>query len=390
MRLNVGVIFGGKSVEHEISIISAVSMMNHFDDNKYKVVPIYIDKNNNWYTGEHLKNIMHYRDISLVKRYAKKVNLLKRNNIFVLQSQGLFKRDLCQIDVVFPIGHGAFMEDGALQGYLTMLGVPYVGSNVLASSIGQDKVLQKDLLKQYDIPVCNYTWFYDYEFEKNKKDVMNKISSLKYPLYVKPASLGSSIGITMAKTEKELLSGIKEAMKFDRKILIEEAVANVKEVNISVMGNYEKQSVSDIEEINALGDFYTFKEKYVDGYNKSKAKKKVDKIVSKEMIEDLKDYALKTFKAINASGVARIDFLINYDKRKIFINEINTIPGDLATYLWMNKKVSPGELIENLIKLAMDENKKKNETLYAFEGNLLENYDNLKGKKLKDNKSEEE
>lgn len=389
MRLNVGVIYGGKSVEHEISIISAISMMSYFDDNKYKVIPIYIDKNNNWYTGEHLKSIMHYRDISLVKRYAKKVQLLKRNNTFVLESQGLFKKDICSIDVVIPIGHGSFMEDGALQGYLTMLGVPFAGSNVLASSLGQDKVIQKDLLKQNGIPVCNYIWFYDYEFEKNKKEVLNRIKNLSYPMYVKPASLGSSIGITMAKNEKELINGIKEAIKFDRKILIEEGVENVKEVNISVMGNYEKQTVSDIEEINALDDFYTFKEKYVDGYNKTKASKKVDKIVSKEMIEDLKNYAIKTFKTINASGIARIDFLINYEKRKIFVNEINTIPGDLAAYLWMNKKIKPDELIENLIKFAFDEHKKKKATLYAFSGNLLENYDNLSGEKLKNKKSKE-
>ena len=388
MRLNVGVIFGGSSVEHEISIISAVSMMAHMDDNKYKVVPIYIDKENNWYTGEHLKNILHYRDINLVKRYAKKVSLVKRDKLFVLQTQGLFKRDICGIDLVFPIGHGSFMEDGALQGYLTMLGVLYVGSNIIGSALGQDKVIQKDILRQNNIPVCNYCWFYDYEFEKNKKDVLERISKLSYPLYVKPANLGSSIGISLAKNEKELLKGIKDAIKFDRKILIEESVPNVKEVNISVMGDYEKQTVSDIEEINTLEDFYTFKEKYVEGYSKNKVKGKSQKIVSKEMIEDLKKYAIATFKAINASGVARIDFLIDYEKRKIYINEINTIPGDLSTYLWLDKKVQPEELIENLIELAFKESKKKKETLYAFPGNLLEGYDNLKGKKLKNKKED--
>ncbi len=386
MRLNVGVIFGGKSVEHEISIISAVSMMAHFDDSKYKVVPIYIDKDNNWYTGEHLKSIMHYRDISLVKRYAKKVVLLKRDNTCVLEHQGFLKKDITAIDVVLPIGHGSYMEDGSLQGYLTMLGIPYVGSNILGSAIGQDKVIGKQILKENNIPVCNYEWFYDYEFEKNKKEVLQKINKLDYPVYVKPASLGSSIGITMAKNEKELSEGIKEAIKFDRKILVEEGIDNVKEVNISVMGNYEKKTVSEIEEINALDDLYTFKEKYVEGYNKNKANKKVDKIVSKEMIEDLKTYAIKTFKAINASGVARIDFLINYEKRKIYVNEINTIPGDLASYLWLNKKIKPDELIDSLIKIALAESKKRRATLYAFSGNLLENYDIIDGKKLKNKK----
>ena len=383
MRMNIGVIFGGKSTEHEISIISACNIMAYIDENKYKVVPIYIDKNNNWYTGEHLKNILNYRDIALVKRYAKKVELTKKGNAFVLETKGILKRAICALDVILPLGHGKYMEDGSIQGYLDMIGIPYVGSSVLGSALGQDKVIGKDILKQNNIPVCNYVWFYDYEFEKNKKEVLKKVSKLSYPLFIKPASLGSSIGITKANNEKELISGIKEAIKFDRKILIEEGIENLKEVNISVMGNYEKQTVSDIEEINAVGDFYSFKEKYVEGYNKGKIKKKVEKLVSKEMIEDLKKYALDTFKVINASGVARIDFLINYEKRIIYVNEINTIPGDLALYLWMNKKINPEELIENLINIAIEENKKRKSILNAINGNLLENYDTLKGEKNK-------
>lgn len=385
MRLNLGVIFGGKSVEHEISIISAVEVMANIDTNKYKVIPIYIDKNNDWFTGDHLKNILHYRDIDLVKRYAKKVSLVKRGKSFILESQGFLKRNLCVIDMILPVGHGAFVEDGSLQGYLSMLGVPFVGSNVLASAIGQDKVIQKDLFKQNGIPVCNYIWFYDYEFEKNKNEVLNKIKTLKYPLYVKPASLGSSIGISLVKEEKELIKAIKGAIKFDRKIIVEEKVKNVKETNISVLGNYEKQSVSEIEEINMEDGFYSFKEKYVEGYSKTKGKDKKEKskpLISKEMIEDIKEYAIKSFKVVNASGVARVDFLIDDKDKKLFVNEINTIPGDLSSYLWMAKKVSQKELINNLIDLAVAEQNKKNETLYAFPGNLLEHYDVLKGDKL--------
>lgn len=385
MRVNIGVIFGGKSVEHEISIISAVEAMANIDSNKYKVIPIYIDKNNDWYTGEHLKSILHYRDIDLVKRYAKKVSLVKRGKSFVLESQRGLRRNLYVIDMVFPIGHGAFVEDGSLQGYLNMLGVPFIGSNVLGSAIGQDKVIQKELFKQNNIPVCNYIWFYDYEFEKNKNEVLNKIKTLKYPLYVKPASLGSSIGISVVKDEKEIIKAIKEATKYDRKIIVEEKVANVKETNISVLGNYEKQSVSEIEEINMEGGFYSFKEKYVEGYSKTLGNNKKDKakpLISKEMIEDMKSYAIKVFKVINASGVARVDFLIDDKNKKLYVNEINTIPGDLSSYLWMAKKMKPEELIENLIKLAISEQEKKEETVYAFEGNLLEHYDTLKGDKL--------
>ena len=392
MRLNVGVIFGGKSVEHEISIISAVEAMANIDTNKYKVIPIYIDKNNEWYTGGHLKDIINYRDIDLVKRYTKKVSLVKRGKSFILESQGFLKKNICVIDIVLPIGHGAFMEDGSLQGYLSMLGIPYVGSSVLASAIGQDKVIQKDLLRQNNIPVCNYIWFYDYEFEKNKKNVLEKIKKLKYPLYVKPSSLGSSIGITLAKDENSLVKAIKEAIKFDRKIIVEEQVDNVKETNISVVGNYEKQNVSEIEEINVSGEFYSFKEKYVEGYTKVKGKEKKNKskpLISKEMMEDMKSYAIKTFKTINASGVARIDFLIDDKNKKLFVNEINTIPGDLSSYLWLAKKTTFTELIDNLIKLAVQEQQKKEATMYALPGNLLEKFDILNGKKLSKSKNKE-
>lgn len=383
MRLNIGVIFGGRSVEHEISIISAVEAMYNMDDSKYRVIPIYIDKDNTWYTGEHLKDILHYRDIALVKRYAKKVSLVKRGKSFILEQQSFLKKNLCVIDMVFPIGHGAFLEDGSIQGYLNMLGVPFVGSGVLASSIGQDKVVQKQLFEFNNIPVCKYVWFYDFEYEKNKKDVLSKISTLNYPLYVKPASLGSSIGISLVNDEKELNKAIKDAISFDAKIIVEEKVNNVKEVNISVLGTCEKQSVSEIEEINTNSEFYSFKEKYVEGYSKTCSDaKKLKPIISKEMIEDMKKYAIDAFKAIGCSGVARIDFLIDDKNKKIFVNEINTIPGDLASYLWMAKKMNMEELIDNLIKIAVSNQKIKDSKILAFPGNLLEAYDVLDGNKI--------
>ena len=263
MKVNVGVIFGGKSVEHEISIISAVEAMGYMDTNKYNVIPIYIDKTGTWYTGDHLKDIINYRDMDVVKRYAKKVCLIRKGKSCVLQSLGITRRILNVIDIVFPIGHGLYMEDGCLQGYLDMLGVPYVGSGVTASAIGQDKVFMKQILKCNDIPTTNYVWFTAKEFGSSKKKVLEKIGTLNYPVYVKPASLGSSIGITRATTEQELISGIKEAIRFDNKIIVEEEIKHVKEVNISVLGTYEDVETSEIEEINVNDEFFTFKEKYL-------------------------------------------------------------------------------------------------------------------------------
>ena len=387
MRLNVGVVFGGKSVEHEISIISAVEAMGYMDEFKYNVIPIYIDKNNIWYTGNHLKDIINYRDMALVKRYLKRVSLIKTKHCYALQTMGLLKRNIKQIDIVFPIGHGTYMEDGCLQGYLDMLGIPYVGSNVLASAIGQDKVIMKELLEFNNIPIAKYTWFYGSDYLKNKEEIIKKIDSLKYPVYVKPASLGSSIGITKVTSEVSLNLAIKEAMKFDKKIIVEECIKNVKEVNVSVLGNYEKCEASDIEELNISDEFFSFKEKYVENYSKVlKKEKKVKPLLSKEMKEDIKDYALETFKVLNASGVARVDFLIDDKNKKIYVSEINTIPGSLSAYLWLVKKKLQSELILDLLNLALKERQFEKELIYAFSNNLLESFDTLKGKKISNNK----
>lgn len=383
MRLNIGIIFGGKSVEHEISIISAIEAMGYADENKYKIVPIYIDKDNTWYTGEHLKNIINFRDIDLVKRYAKKVALVKVGKSFVLQKLGMFKKNLCVIDIVVPIGHGAYLEDGSLQGYLNMLGVPYAGPSVLGAALGQDKVIQKELLSANNMPLVNYTWFYSYELS-DKKLVQERLSKLKFPVFIKPSSLGSSIGIEIAEDEKDFFKKVKNTMKYDKKILVEEKVNDVKEINISVLGNYKKVEVSEIEEINSNEDFYSFKEKYVNNFSKTQEKdNKTKPIISKEMIEDMKEYAINTFKALDGNGVARIDFLINDKTKKIYINEINTIPGSLSSYLWKAKKKNQTELFDDLIAIAIDNKKDDEQIQKAIPGNLLERFDNLKGTKLK-------
>ncbi len=384
MRINIGVIFGGKSVEHEISIISAVEAMGYLDENKYNIIPIYIDKENNWWTGMHLKDIVNYRDIALVKRYAKKVALIKHDNRIILQSLGFMKKNLYVIDLVMPIGHGPYMEDGSIQGYLNILDIPYVGPEVLPAAIGQDKVIMKQLLEFNNIPVTNYTWWTDKEFQKDKKGCLEKISNLKYPLYVKPASLGSSIGISKVENETSLLTAIKNVFKYDRKIIIEEAIKNVKEVNISVLGDFEKTEVSGIEEINCSGEFYSFKEKYVENYSKTvTSSRKTKPILSKEMLEDLKRYAKETFKILNGKGVARIDFLIDDKNKTIYVNEINTIPGSLSGYLWLEKKKPQSELLEDLIKIAIDNYKEKQKLSLSLPGNLLEGYDILNGNKVK-------
>ena len=199
--IKLGVIFGGESVEHEISIISAVQAMNKMDNEKYEFIPIYIKKDNLWYTGEILKDIETYQDYSLLKRYSKNVVLIKRDGRFILQSQGLFKKVVKELDLAFPIVHGTNVEDGTLQGYLKTIGIPFVGSDVLSSAIAQDKVVQKQVFQAMDLPMTDYIWFYDSEYLEDQDEILKKVKKMGYPVIVKPASLCSSVGISTAKDE---------------------------------------------------------------------------------------------------------------------------------------------------------------------------------------------
>ena len=204
MKLRVGVIFGGVSVEHEVSIISAVQAMKQIDEEKYEVIPIYIGKDREWYTGKLLKNIEVFSDLDLMKKYASNVVLYNKKDDFVLVKKKGFKRVVDYVDLILPIVHGTNVEDGTLQGYLEMIGIPYVGSNVFAAAIGQDKVFQKQIFSSSNIPVSDYVWFFDYEYKENEEEILKKIKKLGYPVMVKPARLGSSVGISKVKSEKDI------------------------------------------------------------------------------------------------------------------------------------------------------------------------------------------
>ena len=209
--IKVGVIFGGESVEHEVSIISAVQAMNKMDNDKYDIIPIYIAKNGEWYTGAPLREIDTYKDMELLKRYTKNVVLYKKGNRFVLQSKGIFKKVVNDVDIIFPVVHGTSVEDGVLQGYLRTIGVPFVGSDVTASAVAQDKIIQKQVFTCESLPVANYVWFYDCEYNDDSEEVIKKVEkNLDYPVIVKPATLGSSVGISSADTSnKNLLKQLK-------------------------------------------------------------------------------------------------------------------------------------------------------------------------------------
>ncbi len=390
MKIKVGVIFGGETVEHEVSIISAVQAMEHINQDKYEIVPIYISKDRIWYTGKMLMDIEVYQDFNELKRYAKQVVLTKSKDGYVLQStKGLFRKVIEEIDVAFPIVHGNNAEDGTLQGYLDSVGIPYVGSRVLGSALGQDKVVMKQIFKDFKLPIVDYIWFFDTEYADDCDKIFDKVEKLGYPVVVKPATLGSSVGITYVKDDKELASAIEEAMKYDIKVIVEKAVSNLVEVNCSVVGNYSHQETSVIEEVTSDDDFLTFKDKYIGGSKgklkgPSKGMASASRIIpariDKELEEKIKETSRSAFKALNLSGICRIDYLIDKKSNKFYINEPNTIPGSLSFYLWepIGKKYS--DLLDGLITLAIKDYKNRARKIYSFESNILSNY-GIKGAK---------
>ena len=390
MKIKVGVIFGGESVEHEVSIISAIQAMNKIDQEKYDIIPIYITKNREWYTGEMLKDIEVYSDLSLIEKYGKNVVLYYSKGAYVLQNKKFPRNVITDIDIAFPIVHGTNVEDGVLQGYLQSIGIPFVGGDVYASVVGQDKVFMKDIFEKDGLPITKYTWFYDVDYKNDPDEVLAKVKKLKYPLIVKPATTGSSVGIKVADNADELKEAIEDAMQYDKKIVVEEVVSNLKEVNISVVGNYEHQKVSEIEEVISAEKFLTYAEKYIGGGKKLKgemkapiktsskgmasANRKLPADITKKLRDEVEEVAIKAFKSLGSAGVCRIDFLIDEKAKKVYINEINSIPGSLSFYLWEAKGVRYSDLLDDLINIGVKDYKKRISKTHSFNTNILKGF----------------
>ncbi len=392
MRIKLGVMFGGETVEHEVSIISALQAIQNLNNDKYDVVPIYISKDRILYTGDPLFEVDTFKEFEKFKKSVKEVSLCKKDNKFYLvNTTGLMRHDITEIDVVLPIVHGNNVEDGTLAGYLDTIGVPYVGPHVLGAALGQDKVVMKQVMGSSNIPIVDYTWFYDCEYLDNKDSILKSIKSLGYPVVVKPATLGSSVGITFVKSEKDIETAIDEAISYDNKIVVEKAVENLIEVNTSVIGNYENQKVSPIEEVMGLDEILSYKDKYLsNGKTKgkdsgSKGMASTNRIIpariSKELTKKIQDTSMKVFKLLNLSGVCRIDFLIDKKTEKFYVNEPNTIPGSLSFYLWKEDGLSYKDELDEIISIAIKEYKNKSKKTMSFETNILAGFSGSKGTK---------
>lgn len=387
--IKVGVIFGGDSVEHEVSIISALQAMENIDEEKYEVIPIYISKDRHFYTGNALRDMDTYKFFDNMKKFVKEITICRKGKEIVLQKvKGFFGRDINTIDVAFPIVHGKGVEDGSLAGFLETLGLPVVGPSVLGAALGQDKVVLKQVLEANNIKTPKYVWFYDYEYNMNKDSVIEKIETLGYPVIVKPANLGSTIGIGVAHNSSDLQKTIEEALEYEKKIVVEEMIPNLLELNCAVCGNYEYSETSLIAEMKMKHEVLTFEDKYLNG-SKGKGAKGANSMsnsefnipanISEDMTNKIYDLSKKVFKVLNLKGVSRIDYLVNKETGEIYVNEPNTIPGSLAFYLYKPKGKDYKTLTDELIKSAIKDYKNEKRKTSSFTSNILSEYNGTKG-----------
>lgn len=398
--IKVGVIFGGESVEHEVSIITAVQAMSFLDSQKYEAVPIYIGKDRNWYTGDMLKDMATYKHLEEIPNLATEITLTRRDGHFILQKKrGIIKGSMNTIDVAFPIVHGKGVEDGSLSGYLDTIGIPYVGPSMLGASIGQDKIVQKQVMKESGIPVVDYVWFYDTEYQDDEEKYVKEVETkLGYPAIVKPARLGSSVGIEIAHNADELKECIEEAIKYDQKIVVEKVVENLKEVDCAVLGNYSSMETSLIGEMIFDDEFLTFEDKYLGSGGSKGGKKgpskgqggaisaggfKIPADIDKDIEEDVYKYAKEAFRCLGLSGVTRFDFLVDMKKKQVYVNEPNTIPGCLAFFFYTPKGKNYTKLLDEMITKAIKDYKDSKKKVTSFESNVLSTYNGSKGAKGK-------
>lgn len=395
MKIKVGVLFGGKSVEHEISVISAIQAIGYLDKSKYDVIPIYITKNNEFYVGENVGKIESYTDInSLIKSSQRVIMVWDENKLKLIKypQKMLSKGYVDYIDVAFPIVHGTNVEDGTLQGYLHMMNIPYVGCDVLSSSVGMDKYVMKTVLKDNGVPVLDCKCYTSNVYDENEDAIVEEIeSAIGYPVIVKPVNLGSSIGISKAENRTELYDSLETAFQYAGKVLVETAVQNLKEINCSVLGDYESAEASECEEPISSDKILTFAEKYIgDGSAKgakggakggAKAsgskgmatlKRKIPADITSEQRQTIRELAVKAFKCLGCSGVSRIDFMMDTKTGNIWLNEINTIPGSLSFYLWEPIGVKYSQLLDKMISLALKRERESENITYTFDSNVLQ------------------
>lgn len=379
---NIGVIFGGRSVEHEVSVITGMQIIENMDKSKYNPIAIYITKDGKFLSGESLKNFKSYKDqdfhdgveVFFKPEYGNKNLYYVKHN-----PKKLFKAEYDSVEVyekidgIFFALHGTFGEDGCTQGLFELMGMPYTGCGVMSAAVGMDKVIMRKVFESEDIPMTRYKYFFREEL-KNLKGVIEKCKDLNFPLFVKPANLGSSIGISRVENALDLSKALEVAAHYDRKIIVEEAVVNPREINVAVLGYEDGLRVSAAEEPLGFKDLLKYEDKYVSGSKGAKSSqkhqnKKLPAELKPELEKEIKELAKKAFSAIDGAGVARIDFLVDGDKA--YVNEINTLPGSIAFYLYEVDGLMIKDLITRLIELGKERHSERAANNYSIDSNLF-------------------
>ncbi len=382
MKIQLMVIFGGKSVEHEISIISALQAIRHINKDMYDVIPVYITKGRDMYTGKDITSIEEYQNLpALLKKSSKVVFAKDGDRVYLTDHPSVrkFKKMKLPIDLAFPIVHGSNVEDGTLQGFLKTYGIPFIGCDVVSSAVGMDKHVMKTVLKDYNIPVLDCAIFSKYDYEADSDAVARAVEEkYAFPVIVKPATLGSSIGISKASDHEELEEALSTAFSFATKVLIEPAVTALREINCSVVGDIEEAEASECEEPLNATTILSYEDKYIgnssknaDSQGMASLARQIPANITPEMRKEVRELAVKTFKALGCNGVVRIDFLYDTAADKIYVNEINTIPGSLSFYLWEPLGIPYEKLIDRLVELCLKREREEKNLLSSFDTNVL-------------------
>lgn len=394
----IAILFGGRSVEHEVSVVTAVQVMENLDRNRYTVLPIYIAKDGTWYSSSSFTKIDAFKKEKLNTTLGN-ADLVHWNptpgNVIRLESQstqsdkkGWFGKSKTtpgireiNLDAVIPALHGTYGEDGSVQGFLELTGVPYTSAGVTGSAVGMDKIIMKAVFAGEGIPVVDYEWFTREQWNSEPDEIVQRVmAKLSFPMFVKPCNLGSSVGISRAETEDELRNAIEIAKHYDTRILVEQGVDKVIEINVSVLGDEMSSQVSLCERPVSWEKFLTYNDKYIRGnFNKSSSNaREIPAQLPPGITEQIQALAQQSFHAVQAKGVVRVDFLVS-ETNEVFVNEINTIPGSFAFYLWEPTGITYKDLLTQLIDIAKRTASRKRENVTTFDTELIEKF---KGQKF--------
>ncbi|MGD8428049.1 MAG: D-alanine--D-alanine ligase [Balneolaceae bacterium] len=377
---NIVVAFGGVSPEHEVSVLTAMQAISSLRETNYRIIPLYVTKAGRWLTGEPLLDLENYQDLSALQHKARHCtfshNDLGKPILLETEKAGFFSSPKSYtIYALIPAFHGSEGENGAFQGACEMYNIPYAGSGVLASSLGMDKIKAKELCRAHNIPVVDDFDFFENYWIEDRETVFSHANRMGYPVILKPVNLGSSIGVARAGNQEELIEAVETAFRYDNNLMIEKAVSPLMEINCSVLGTPEDMQASVCERPLGKEETLSFEDKYQsdDGGNKGMAS--ADRVIPADIPEELtrkiQNLARKTFSIFRASGLARLDFLVNKDTHDVYFNEINTIPGSFSFYLWEESGMNMRELMLKLIDIANDRHQRKIGRIRSYDTNLL-------------------